>query len=174
MNMIFHTTVAIGAMVGLTNTIKIEKSNSIKDYIKTGMLAFVLGIGLHGILDYIPHCYPLGAKLDVSLSCALMLLIAFFIKQKYWIIAGLSFLGNIFPDLIDLFPSILNNYISVDFLIIDNIFPWHYKKYSGSIYNADCLVSNINHAIVLLIIFIILYKNNLNIKYMIRRKTKTA
>ncbi|AFM02787.1 hypothetical protein Fleli_0300 [Bernardetia litoralis DSM 6794] len=59
MNVIFHTTTAISVAVLLTDTKIIEQSTTCKHVIWTSVLAFTIGLISHGVLDYIPHCYPI-------------------------------------------------------------------------------------------------------------------
>ena len=63
MNVIFHTTAAIGVAVLLTKTDKIEHSkNAQKQVFQTSIFTFIVAVLSHGLLDYIPHCYPINSK----------------------------------------------------------------------------------------------------------------
>jgi hypothetical protein len=70
-------------------------------------------------------------------------------NKRYRLITGLSFVGSLFPDLVDLSPGILNKQLGQSFPIINKIFPWHWHEYSGSIYGGDCGVSTANHLFVI-------------------------
>ncbi|WP_353548214.1 hypothetical protein [Sediminibacterium sp. KACHI17] len=149
MNVLLHTTTGIGIVVLLTNIKKIERS---KYPIVTCVCVCIAGILSHGILDTIPHCYPIPSKLDVLLGLFMILIASWFSNKKYRLIVLSSFIGCIIPDLIDLSPAIINKQLGWNLPILDKIFPWHYKEYSGSIYSGNCNISTINHILLLTII----------------------
>jgi hypothetical protein len=155
MNIIFHTTTAISVAVLLTDTKRIEQTTTSKNVIWTSILTFTVGLISHGALDYIPHCYPINSKLDAIAGLIIILTTTWLANKKYRLIMGLSFLGSIFPDLVDLSPSIINKQIGLSLPTIDKIFPWHLHNYSGSIYTGDCDNSTLNHILLLLTICII-------------------
>jgi hypothetical protein len=62
MNALFHTTTALGIAVLFTHT------KSKRPSIPTSIFVFMSGILSHGILDIIPHCYPIPSKLHASLG----------------------------------------------------------------------------------------------------------
>lgn len=157
MNVTLHTITAVGIATLLTNIDDVEQSKSLKSISFTGACVFVAGVIGHGILDYLPHCYPINSKFDVIFSLMAMLLLLWFANKSFRLILGLSFLGSIFPDLIDLSLPILNKQLGINLPTFSNIFPWHWHQYSGSIYNGDCSISTINHLLVLLINGIILW-----------------
>ncbi|MFB8787050.1 hypothetical protein, partial [Pasteurella multocida] len=65
-------------------------------------------------------------------------------------------------DLIDLSPAIINKQLGWNLPIFDKLFPWHFKKYSGSIYTDDCIISTINHiAFVIVVSVICWYKRSI-------------
>lgn len=150
MNVIFHTTAAIGVAVMLTDTRK--PLGSIQRKVVAGLVAFAIGVVSHGALDYIPHCYPMNPKVDIILGSIIIVITTLRCKPAYRIIVGLSFIGSIFPDLIDLSPQILNKYLATSLPIQEKIFPWHWEQYSGSIFIEDCQVSTLNHAILVLVV----------------------
>lgn len=159
MNVIFHTTSAIGIAALLTDTHKISNTSNTKTTFKTSVFAFLMGIILHGLLDYIPHCYPINSKLDVIFSSGIILLMTWSVNKQNRQIVGMSFIGSIFPDIVDLLPKILNNKLGSLLPVFDNVFPWHWHIYSGSIYNQECTISTLNHILLLLIVgFICWYK----------------
>ena len=138
MNIFFHTTAAIGLIATLNDTKNSSSSN--KKSIQRSLVAFGVGIVSHGALDYIPHCYPINPKLDVILGLLIMISLTIKCKPNYRLIVAATFLGSIFPDLIDLSPQILNQYLGLSLPIQEKIFPWHWQKYSGSIFIDDCMV----------------------------------
>jgi hypothetical protein len=169
MNVIFHTTTAIGVAVMLTDTKRIELSTTSKSVIGTSVLAFTVGLISHGALDYIPHCYPINSKLDAIAGLTMMLATTWLTNKKYRLIMGLSFLGCIFPDLVDLSPSIINKQLGISLPTIDKIFPWHLHEYSGSIYNDNCDNSTLNYILLLLTICIIFWCRRTDIKIIFKK-----
>lgn len=133
-----------------------DTSKPVKGIIlKRSCLVFLIGIIFHGILDYIPHCYPFPSKIDAILSLLLIIVAILSADRKYRLIVAASFAGNIFPDLIDLSSGILNKYMHLNIPVFPKVFPWHWPEYSGSIYNGGCNVSNINHSIVIAMVLMI-------------------
>jgi hypothetical protein len=159
MNIIFHTTAAIGITVLFAETK--DRPLKTKKAFETSVLAFLVAVISHGALDYTPHCYPINSKIDVILSLMIMITTTSFIHKQYRLIAGLSFLGSIFPDLVDLLPSILNKQLGFNLPILNKVFPWHWHEYSGSIYGGDCRVSTFNHALLVLIVGVICWYKRL-------------
>ncbi len=157
MNIIFHTTSAIGIAVLLRGVPKTGVTTK-------SVLAFTIGIISHGILDYVPHCYPINSKLDAIGGLIMILVLIGLTKKPYRLVTTAACLGCIFPDLIDLAPSILNKQMGLQLPIIGNIFPWHWRAYSGSVYNNDCAISTINHVLLILIIAIICWFRRADLK----------
>lgn len=151
MNVLFHTTTAIGVAVLLTDTNRLQTAPA-KKILATGVFAFLLGILAHGALDYVPHCYPLPSKVDAVLGLAMILGLLWRTNPPYRLVMGLACLGCVFPDVIDLSPAILNKYAGFSLPVYGNLFPWHWKAYSGSLYTADCSVSTANHVCVVFMV----------------------
>jgi len=152
MNVLFHAISSVTVTVLVTNTQKIEKNNTKKTIVFTCIVAFTLGIISHGILDYVPHCYPINSKVDVFISLLFISIFIFLVKGKYKLIATSSFVGCIFPDIIDLSPGIINSYLDIGVPTFNKIFPWHWQIHSGSIYDGHCNVSNFNHLLLIVIV----------------------
>lgn len=155
MNVLLHTTTAVGIAVLLTDTKRIEQSPTRGMVVLTGFFAFTVGLISHGVLDYIPHCYPINSKLDALGGLTMILLLTWLTNRKYRLIMILAFLGAIVPDVIDLSPAILNKQLGLDLPSLDKLFPWHWQEYSGSVYNSDCNVSTLNHLILLFTIAVV-------------------
>ena len=149
MNVLFHTTAAIGIAASIIDTRK-AGADSVRNRTIRGSLAFLLGIMAHGALDYIPHCYPINSKVDVIIGLLIILASTLLAGKSYKLIVAMALTGSIFPDIIDLSPAIANKYMGLNLPVYKNFFPWHWKEYSGSIYNANCSVSAINHFMVLI------------------------
>jgi hypothetical protein len=150
MNVLFHTTAAVGIVIALTDTKTLDEVKANKRIYLIGAASFFLGIIVHGALDYIPHCYPLKSKPDILFSLLIIASVIWFCQKKYRSIFALSFLGNIFPDLVDLAPNILNQQFGWLLPTTQKIFPWHQLEHSGSIYGESCANSNLNHLLFLL------------------------
>jgi hypothetical protein len=169
MNVIFHTATAISVAVLLTDTKRIEQSTTSSNVIWTSILAFTVGLISHGALDYIPHCYPINSKLDAIVGLIIILSTTWLTNKRYRIIIALSFLGSIFPDLVDLSPAIINKQLGLNFPTFEKVFPWHLHNYSGSIYNDNCNNSTLNHILLLLTIGIICWCRRTDIKAIIAK-----
>lgn len=170
MNVIFHTTTALGIAVLLTDTNRIEQSISYRTIAFTGFAAFIVALVSHAALDYIPHCYPVNSKLDVIGGLLIILTLTWLTKGKYRLITALSFLGSIFPDLVDLSPAILNKQIGLELPIFDQLFPWHWHENSGSIYSSNCNVSTFNHMILVLSIAVICWCRRTDLKVLFNKR----
>ena len=164
MNVLFHMAVGATIIVGIT---KINEEGQFENK-KISVFGFVLGVLSHGILDYIPHCYPINSKVDVISSLIVFLLLIYYVKKKFKILVITTLLGSIFPDLIDLSPGIMNSLFNINLPLFDNIFPWHFQNYSGSIYINNCNISNINHVLTILFCFIIFVLNKEKLKIIIK------
>jgi hypothetical protein len=147
MNVMFHTVASIATASVLSAQLK-EKP--IKSATGLTILAagFATGILLHGVLDWSPHQYPLPSVPDVVVSLipfSAMFMVAH--HEARWILFA-CFLGAIFPDLVDLGPAILKKQMQLNLATV-KIFPWHWKQYSGSIYDGSRQwLSNLNHLLV--------------------------
>lgn len=164
MNVFFHTATAIGVTVLLTDTEKLKPSLAMSQTLTTAFLAFIIGIVSHGILDYVPHCYPLPAKADVFIGLFIILSFLFLAQKTYRFIVLCAFAGSIFPDLVDLLPAILNKYLGLQLPIVEKIFPWHFHEYSGSIYSTKCSVSTFNHVVLLFTVCILIWSRKKDAK----------
>ena len=147
MNVVFHTLASVATAAVLSTELKEKPINS-----TTGLTVLVIGFGtgilLHGLLDWSPHQYPLPSVLDVGVGLILFSIVFMLAhKEARWILF-VCFLGAIFPDLVDLGPAILNKQMQLQLPVV-KIFPWHWKEYSGSIYDGSrCWLSILNHLIV--------------------------
>lgn len=169
MNIIFHTTTAIGVTVLVTDTVRLGDKPSLNRVIPTALYAFFIGIISHGGLDFIPHCYPINSKLDVIAGLLMILLTLRLTNRHFRTITGFASLGAIFPDLVDLGPKIVNKHLNLGLTLPDNIFPWHWHAYSGSIYNGACNVSTFNHLLLLLMIGAILWTRQTDSKAIFKK-----
>jgi hypothetical protein len=150
MNVLLHITSAIGVAVLLTDTKRIEHQSPVMTIMLTSAIGFLFGIIAHGALDYIPHGYPVNSKLDAIGGLIIIIVTILLTNKKYRIIIGLTLLGSLFPDLIDLSPSIANKQLGLSLPEGNKIFPWHWHEYSGSIYSGPYSISTLNHFLVIL------------------------
>jgi hypothetical protein len=147
MNVVFHTVASIATASVLSAQLQQKPLTS-----TAGLTVLAVGFGagvlLHGVLDWSPHQYPLAAAVDVIVSLiffAVVFLLAH--NEARWILSA-CFLGAIFPDLLDLGPAILNKQMQLNLPTV-KIFPWHWKQYSGSIYDGGRQwLSFLNHLLV--------------------------
>jgi hypothetical protein len=147
MNVVFHTLASVATAAVLSAQLK-EKPIGSTTGLTILAIGFTTGILVHGLLDWAPHQYPVPSVLDVAVS-----LISFSIifvlahEQARWILFG-CFLGAIFPDLVDLGPAILNRQMQLHLPTV-KAFPWHWKEFSGSIYDGSRRwLSLSNHVVV--------------------------
>ena len=123
------------------------------------LIGFVAGILVHGVLDFLPHQYPLPSKFDVIFALVLLALTIFLAQKQNWLLILVCFGGAIFPDVLDLSAEIAKKYLGISLPSFSfKIFPWHWKQYSGSIYDGSrSLESNIYYISILLICFGLIY-----------------
>jgi hypothetical protein len=72
MNVLFHTISAVGVVAMVTDTDIVKQGNS-SGVKMTSLIAFLSAVFFHGVLDYMPHCYPVPSKWDVIMGLALWL-----------------------------------------------------------------------------------------------------
>ena len=133
MNVIFHTIASVATAAVLSSRLE-EKPIASGSGLAILAVGSGAGILLHGVLDLLPHQYPLPSALDVIASLALFLLTFVLARKNARWILSVCFLGAIFPDLVDLGPAIVNQRMHAHWPVV-KIFPWHWKEYSGSIYD---------------------------------------
>jgi len=170
MNVLFHLTSAIGLAVLLTDTKSITRSQTVSPVVVTGLLGFIAGIISHGALDYIPHCYPVNAKADAVAGLLLMLFLTVKTNRKFRFITVATLLGIVFPDLVDLAPAILNKQLELNLPVVEKVFPWHWKEYSGSIYQNSCSISTLNHLLLCTSVIIVCWCRRADLLEMIKRE----
>jgi len=158
MNVLFHTATAVVTIALVADS---GKSRSGLSTIPDVGVALGLGIFFHAILDYMPHCYPLHSKPDAIISLILMVCLCWKANKGYKVLVIASCIGNVLPDIIDLAPAILNKLFHLHIILMPKIFPWHWRRYSGSIYTGGCSISWLNYGMITLLTLIICwYRNN--------------
>jgi len=107
------------------------------------------GVVEHGIMDYIPHSYPIPSDVDVVLSLILLVVAVAQTRPQFRILVTACYIGSVFPDLVDLGPAILNHHFGWTLPTV-KIFPWHWPQYSGSLYHgAKMIQSAVSHGVVI-------------------------
>src|SRR2546426_6179202 len=88
-------------------------------------IGFLAGVLEHGIMDYVPHSYPIPSGIDVVVSISLFILAVACTKPQFRILVTACFIGSVFPDLVDLGPPILNRHLGWTLPTV-KVFPWHW------------------------------------------------
>jgi hypothetical protein len=65
------------------------------------VIGFVAGVVEHGVMDYIPHSYPIPSGVDVVLSLILLIVAVAQTKPQFRVLVAACFIGSVFPDLAD-------------------------------------------------------------------------
>jgi hypothetical protein len=96
-------------------------------------IACVLAVGSHGVLDALPHYYPLPSVPDAAVSIALVL--TWLVLMPRWMRWPLLALctAALLPDIIDHVPKDLRRHLHLDLPIMSPLFPWHWLTGSGSL-----------------------------------------
>lgn len=158
MNVTFHALGSFAAAAVLSTAAgDFARSATIKKYVA----GFVIGILIHGALDFAPHHYPISSRLDVILALVLLLLTYLLVTQPNRLLLIACLAGAIFPDVVDLGPAIAAKHLGLPVPSLPfKIFPWHWKEFSGSIYDGSRrLESNVCHLLVFSISFILILAN---------------
>ena len=157
MNVTFHAlgSFAAAAVLSLKSDENWISVSALKKY----AVGFCAGILVHGILDFLPHNYPLSSKFDVIFALVLFLFFLLMAQKQNRLLVLVCFVGAIFPDLIDLSAAIADKHLGIPVSPLSfKIFPWHWKDFSGSVYDdSRNLESNIYHLSFLLVCFYLIY-----------------
>lgn len=122
-------------------------------------VGFFAGILVHSILDFLPHQYPLRSTLDVIFALGLLAATFFLAHKQNRLLILACFGGAIFPDVVDLGAGIANRNLGIPIPQLSfKVFPWHWKEFSGSIYDGSRSVeSNIYHILALLTCSVLIF-----------------
>lgn len=148
MNIIFHTLTGT-AVAGIVATTLTRWPNN-KAYLKACLAVFILTVLAHGLLDHLPHQYPFKARFDIGMSLAFFTLVAALSRPRFVLLFTVAFFGSVFPDLIDLGPQMVNQFLGTSLpTAAHKVFPWHRPEYSGSIFTHTLnQLSNFLHLLV--------------------------
>jgi hypothetical protein len=114
--------------------------------------AFVLGVMSHGVLDGLPHEYPLRWLGETITSLTLVTTWMVITRPGYRALPLIAIAGALLPDVIDHVPEDLNRHLGTHLPVWPNVFPWHHRGGSGSLSGVvprDARIASIaNHVIV--------------------------
>ncbi|HVU50602.1 MAG TPA: hypothetical protein VHL80_07930 [Polyangia bacterium] len=121
-------------------------------YARVTAYTFLLCVMSHGVLDGLPHEYPLRALGDTLWTTGLVAAWMLFIRPRYRLLLAIAFLGAELPDLIDHVPRDLDRHLGLHLPVLPKLFPWHHREGSGSL-SGDVppmarVASLVNHVIV--------------------------
>lgn len=163
MNIVFHCVAATGILSIVSDQIKSNRK------IITLPILFCLGIISHGALDYIPHQYPIKSSIDVVIGLIWVVLLGLIVKAPYRLAVLACISGALLPDIVDHSPEISNKYLHTEIKVIENIFPWHWTQFSGSLYNDNgTWVSHINHFALVFFVLLLIFWNRKHWKSILR------
>jgi hypothetical protein len=118
------------------------------------VLVAVAAVASHGVLDGLPHTYPIPSPVDVMFAPCLVLAWSRLVHPSFRALFITALFGAVLPDVIDLGPSIVARLCGIGLPAGQHLFPWHWPVGSGSIYSptpTQAIVSTVNHAIVVAI-----------------------
>jgi hypothetical protein len=164
-NVTFHTLAALGTAAVLSSKPHAQdlRQAAAHDPLYIQAIGFGAGVVVHGLLDYIPHTYPIKAGLDVMISLVLFAGAILLAHRSHRLLIAVCFLGAIFPDLVDHGPAILSKRMGWPAPTV-KIFPWHWPQYSGSIYSHERNASSLFcHLVVLGISLVLLWMYGRNL-----------
>ena len=153
MNVTFHTIGALATAAFLSSTQARPASDATiaRPSLLIAVIGFVAGVVEHGIMDYMPHSYPIPSGIDVVFSIILFTVAVALAKPQFRLLVTACFIGSIFPDLVDLGPAILNRHLGWTLPTV-RIFPWHWPQYSGSLsHGTKRFQSAVSHCAVIVV-----------------------
>ena len=159
MNVTFHTLTSLAVAAALSARPTKSVSNEMFAFsdVPLFVVGFVVNLLLHGLLDYLPHSYPIKSTVDVVLSLGFFVAGMILVRKPHRLLVAVCFLGGIVPDLMDLGPAIFNKQLGWHLPVV-KIFPWHWRQYSGSIYDGSRKVGSfVAHVVVIGASLILLY-----------------
>ena len=150
MNVTFHTAgaLATAAFLSSTQSRPASEKTAARPSVLIAVIGFVAGAVEHGVMDHVPHSYPIPSGMDVAFSLILFTVAVALTKPQFRVLVTACFMGSIFPDLVDLGPPILNRHFGWSLPTV-RLFPWHWPQYSGSLYHGmKRFQSAVSHAVV--------------------------
>lgn len=157
-NVTFHTLTALATAAVLSSECALLSPGAHYS-LRTPAIGFGVGVMVHGVLDCVPHSYPIRSDVDVVVSLALFACAMICAKKQNLTLLAACFLGAIVPDVLDLAPAIVNHHLGWSLPVV-KLFPWHWRRYSGSIYDGSRAVESLSlHLVVVALSAIFLYAN---------------
>lgn len=141
MNVFFHTVSALAMSSVSVRLFSQQLSTPRKplSLVGLGVLLFGVSIAWHMVLDVTPHQYPFRSKPDIAIS--LMVFIGFcslVVRRRFWWLFVVVFVGHLFPDLIDLGPTMLKEFTGWSIpSFSEKVFFCHREPWSGSIFDGS-------------------------------------
>jgi hypothetical protein len=113
--------------------------------------ACLLAVASHGVLDALPHYYPLQSWEDAAVSLVLVggwcLLVPRWMRGRLLLVCVAALL----PDIIDHVPDDLRKRLGLPLPVLPNLFPWHWPAGQASWPGRSgpkWVISVVNHLIV--------------------------
>jgi hypothetical protein len=129
MNVTFHVLTAMAASAALSPSQAAAGAGR-------AVAGLAAGIALHGVLDLVPHSYPIRSGADAALGAFLIAAAVAAARPGVRLLVAACCLGAILPDVLDLAPGILHRHLGLS-LPEPHLFPWHWRRYSGSVYDGS-------------------------------------
>jgi len=161
MNLVFHTAFSVSTSTFFTK--KVDKTDKTVKYLSIGFASNVI---MHGVMDLLPHNYPVSTFVDVFVSFAFFLFSILFIKREYITTVGLCFLGGVLPDLID------KGLFRILRIRSFKLFPWHWPNVINYFYKwyIHASLFKIFNILALLVSVILLWINReFILKHMLKK-----
>jgi hypothetical protein len=110
-----------------------------------------LAVASHGIIDALPHYYPLAPWEDATASLVLVAVWCALVPRWMRKPLLLVCVAALLPDIVDHLSDDLRKHLGLPLPVLPNLFPWHWPEGSGSWRGRsgpNWIVSVVNHAIV--------------------------
>jgi len=145
MNVTFHVLAGLATAALLCNgDMECPRERGARPW-QAGLAGCVTGIGIHGLLDWLPHAYPIPSVVDVILALCVVSVAVGCAQRRHRLLVLASFLGAVLPDVVDLAPQLMNRHMGTALPVV-RVFPWHWPAYSGSLYDGSrALESAVHH-----------------------------
>jgi hypothetical protein len=122
----------------------------------------VLAVASHGIVDALPHYYPLASWEDAIVSIVLVTVWCLLVPRRMRKPLLIVCVAALLPDIVDHGPDDLRKHLGLPFPALPNLFPWHWPAGSGSWRGRggpNWIVSLVNHVIVVAFCATAIYRN---------------
>lgn len=147
-------------MTGVATAAALAPVTRSRHWKAVGILAgFSISLFLHGVLDYLPHWYPFPSGIDLLLAVTMSIVAFGFTERTEWTLVAASLIGAVLPDIIDLGPTLIEVLFGLSIPSLPfKLFPWHWEKYSGAVYDgSNGTISAVLHISIVVITGLILF-----------------